>query len=165
MELLEPPPTGEAARLLRAIGVRHVVIRTDTGWPEVARFGEERIVEVPAGEGALPVTGGAPQATLWAADGIVVDNGKPRAMKGVVFELSEAPWIAAPRVESSDDGTTWTALPAAAASLADATLSLMRDPRHGRGAVRFAPVTARYLRLDPRLPARSLALGVLPASP
>jgi hypothetical protein len=164
MELLEPPPNEEAARLLRAVGVRHVVIRADTGWPEKARFGEERIVEIPAGGGALPVTGGTPQATLWTAEGIVVDTGRPTLMGGVAFELSEAPWIAAPRVESSDDGATWTALPAAA-SLADATLSLMRDPRHGRGAVRFAPVTARYLRLDRRLPARPTALGVLPASP
>ena len=40
----------------------------------------------------------------------------------------------------------------------------MRDPRHGRGAVRFAPTTARYLRLDPRLPARPAALGILPGN-
>jgi hypothetical protein len=49
----------------------------------------------------------------------------------------------------------------ATASLADATLSLMKDPRHGRGEVRFAPQTARFLRLDPRLPARA---GILETS-
>jgi hypothetical protein len=162
MELLEPPPSEEAARLLRAVGVRHVVIRMDTAWPERARFGDERIVEVPPGEGAQPVAGGAPQATVWTGDGIVVDAGRSVTIEGVAFELSEAPWLAAPRVEASTDGAAWTPLPAVA-SLADATLSLMRDPRHGRGSVRFAPVTARYLRLDPRLPARPGALGLRPA--
>jgi hypothetical protein len=164
MELLEPPPTEEAARLLRAIGVRHVVVRMDTGWPERARFGEERIVEVPAGDGARPATAGTPQATLWTPDGIIVDTGRSSPIEGVVFVPSEAPWIEAPRVESSDDCAAWTALPASA-SLADATLSLIQDPRQGKGTVRFAPTTARYLRLDPRLPARPTALGVLPASP
>jgi hypothetical protein len=162
MELLEPPPGEEAARLLRSIGVRHVVVRTATAWPEAARFGEERIAEVPPGDTARAVAAGKPEPTLWAADGIVVDLGSPQATSGVTFELSEAPWIATPRVEASADGTGWTAL-AATASLADATLSLMRDPRHGRGAVLFAPITARYLRLDRRLPARAAALGVLPA--
>jgi hypothetical protein len=162
MELLEPPPGEEAARLLRALGVRHVVVRVDTGWPEQARFGDERIVEVPPGEGAQTVPDGTPQATVWTPDAILVDAGRAVTIEGVVFELSEAPWIATPRVEASTDGAAWTALPAAA-SLADATLSLMRDPRHGRGAVSFAPTPARYLRLDPRLPARAGALGLLRA--
>jgi hypothetical protein len=159
MELLEPPPGEEAARLLRAVGVRHVVIRADTAWPERARFGEARIVEVPPGEGAQTVSDGTPQATVWTADAILVDAGRSMTIEAVVFEPSEAPWMAAPRVEVSTDGANWTPLPAAA-SLADATLSLMRDPRHGRGAVRFAPTAARYLRLDPRLPARQGALGL-----
>ena len=82
----------------------------------------------------------------------------------MTFELSESPWIAAPRVESSIDGTAWTRV-IATASLADATLSLMRDPRHGRGAVRFAPTRGRYLRLDPRLPARAGPLEGLSGTP
>ena len=41
-----------------------------------------------------------------------------------------------------------------AASLADATLSLYRDPRHARGEIRFPPVRARLLRVD-SAPARS----------
>jgi hypothetical protein len=62
-------------------------------------------------------------------------------------------------VALSIDHRMWTEMEAAA-SLADATLSLMRDPRHGQGELRFAPVRARYLRLDPRLPARPGPLQV-----
>jgi hypothetical protein len=164
MELLEPPPGEEAARLLRAVGVRHVVTRDDVPWPEAARFGGERIVEVPPGEPARPAAAGLPQPTLWTADGIVVDTGTSATVTGLTFELSEATWIASPRVESSADGATWTAV-AATASLADATLSLMQDPRHGRGEVRFPPTVGRYFRLDPRLPARPGALQVLSATP
>jgi len=164
MELLEPPPGEEAARLLRAIGVRHVVIRTDTGWPEVARFGEERIVEVPPGDAARPVAGGRPRPTLWTTEGIVVDTGSSPAAAGVTFELSEAAWIAEPRVQFSADGAAWTDI-AATASLGDATLSLMLDPPHGRGSVRFAPTTGRYVRLDPRLPARPGTLHVIGVVP
>ena len=50
----------------------------------------------------------------------------------------------------------------ASSSLADATLALYRDPRHGRGEVRFAPRAARFLRLDPGLPARAGALEIGP---
>jgi hypothetical protein len=164
MELLEPPPGEEAARLLRAIGVRHVVSRAETGWLEVARFGDERIAEVPAGGSARVVEPGTPCATLWTPGGIVIDLGGSNTAAGVTFEPSDAPWIAAPRAESSADGDTWTAL-SATASLADATLALMRDPVHGRGAVRFAPQAGRYLRLDARLPARPGALGLLAETP
>jgi hypothetical protein len=160
MELLEPSPGEEAARLLRAVDVRHVVSRMETGWPEVARFGEERIAEVPPGDAARAVTGGTSQPTLWAKDGIVVATGTSKAVAGVAFELSEADWIGEPRVQISPDGATWTDI-AATASLADATLSLMRDPPHGRGAVRFAPVSGRFIRLDPRLPARPGTLEVV----
>ncbi len=57
------------------------------------------------------------------------------------------------------DGATFEPV-AAGASLADATLSLYRDPRHGRGEVRFAPRDVLFLRLDPALPARAGALEV-----
>jgi hypothetical protein len=153
MELLDPPPAEEAARFLRSVGVRHVVMREEPPWPEAARFGEERIAEVPPGDAARPAAAGKPQPTLWTAEGIVVDTGRSAVATGITFELSEGPWIASPRVESSADGATWTPLPAAA-SLADATLSLLQDPRHGRGEVRFPPTAGRYFRLDPRLPAR-----------
>ena len=66
-----------------------------------------------------------------------------------------------PRVEASVDGVEWEPLEARA-SLADATLSLYRDPRHARGEVRFAPREVRLLRLDPRLPARKGALEIGP---
>lgn len=160
MELLQPPLTEEAARLLRAMGVRHVVSRTDLPWPEAARPGGDRIAELPAGEAARAVEGGVPQPTLWTPEGPVVDTGAARRLEGVSFELDESAWIAQPRVEVSDDGQAWSGV-TAHASLADATLSLVRDPRHGRGAVRFAPVTTRYLRLDPRLPVRQGPLHVL----
>jgi hypothetical protein len=164
MELLQPPLTEEAARLLRAIGVRHVVMRTDPPWPEVARVGEERIAEVPPGDLAKPVEAGRPLPTLWSPEGIVIDMGTPGTLEGVAFELDESPWIALPRVEVSADGRVWTDA-AAHASLADATLSLMRDPKHGRGAVRFPPTPARYVRLDPRLPARGGTLEALSGTP
>ncbi len=67
----------------------------------------------------------------------------------------------APGVEASLDGVAWEPVEARA-SLADATLSLYRDPRHGRGEVRFASRPIRFLRLDPRLPARPGALEVEP---
>jgi hypothetical protein len=78
----------------------------------------------------------------------------------VAFEASDAEWVAAPRVEASLDGVSWEAVEARS-SLADATLSLYRDPRHGRGEVRFASRRVVALRLDPRLPARggTLELG------
>jgi len=79
-----------------------------------------------------------------------------------VFEVSDAEWVARPRVEVSDDGLLWHALDATA-SLADATLSLYRSPTAGRGAIRFAPLTTRFLRVDSRLPARSGTLEVGPA--
>ena len=95
--------------------------------------------------------------TLWSPEGVTLDLGEARPIDRVVFEPSEADWVARPRVAVSIDKETWTDVDAAA-SLADATLSLMEDPRHGRGELRFAPCTARYVRLDPRLPARPGAL-------
>jgi hypothetical protein len=41
----------------------------------------------------------------------------------------------------------------------------MLDPRHGRGAALFAPTAGRYLRLDPRLPARAAPMDVLFGGP
>jgi hypothetical protein len=85
----------------------------------------------------------------------------PRTVERVAFELSDAPWVAPPIVEASLDGVLFEPVDARA-SLADATLSLYRDPRRGRGEVRFSPREARFLRLDPRLPARPGALEVGP---
>jgi hypothetical protein len=104
------------------------------------------------------------QPTLWTPEGLVIDTGRTSLVQGVAFELDESPWIASPRVEVSPDGRAWTEV-RAHASLADATLSLLRDPRRGRGAVVFAPTAARYLRLDPRLPARAEPLELLPGAP
>jgi hypothetical protein len=60
---------------------------------------------------------------------------------------------------ASFDGVAWEQLDARA-SLADATLSLMRDPRNGRGQIVFTRREARYLRLGPRVPARRGVLEV-----
>lgn len=90
-----------------------------------------------------------------------MDLGVEREVSGLGFELSEAPWVEEPEVQISADGRTWTAIPARA-SLAEATLALYADPRHGRGAVRFAPVATRFVRLDVRLPARPVPMEVLP---
>jgi hypothetical protein len=82
---------------------------------------------------------------------------------GLVFELADGPWVAAPRLQRSLDGKAWEDLEATA-SLADATLSLYRDPRRGRGALRFAPVEARFLRVLPEVPVRPGVLEVLPSA-
>jgi hypothetical protein len=43
----------------------------------------------------------------------------------------------------------------ARASLADATLALLRDPQHGDGEVTFPRVTARFVRVALAVPVRS----------
>jgi hypothetical protein len=163
MELLQEPLGEDALRLLRAVGVSDVVARSDEALPLQARFTEERIYAVPAGAAAAPVSPGTASPTLWSADGITLDLGEARPVERVAFEVSDADWIARPRVAVAVDTQTWTEVEATA-SLADATLSLIKDPRHGRGEVRFAPQTARYVRLDRRLPARPGTLGAPAAS-
>jgi hypothetical protein len=162
MELLQEPLGDDALRLLRAVDVRDVVARRDEALPLAVRFGEDRIYGVPPGEAATVVGAGGPAPTLWSAEGLLLDLGEARLVERVAFEVSDADWVARPRVAVSLDHQSWTDVEATA-SLADATLSLMRDPRHGRGEVRFAATNARYIRLDPRLPARPAALEVSPA--
>ncbi len=151
----------EALRFLRAVSVRHVVARHPLALPERAGFGDERIYEVTDGPAARVVTPGQAVATLWTHSGPTLDLGRPRRVDGIVFELDDREWKAHPRIEASLDGRVWQAVEARA-SLADATLSLYRDPRHGRGAVTFAPLEARFLRLDPDVPARHGALEIRP---
>ncbi len=155
MERLEGTLDADALRYLRAIGVRHVVSPDpQPQLVEAARFGADVVYEVPAGEAAARPAVGEPTPTLWEPSGsATIDLGSPRRIERASFELSDAPWLARPRLEHSQDGRTWEPL-AAQASLADAILGLLADPRHGRGEVRFAPVTTRFLRFDPALPAR-----------
>jgi hypothetical protein len=159
MELLEGPVGEEPLRLLRAIGVTHIVSRGPHPLPVAAGFDDERVYAVTPGEMARSVAAAAPVPTLWSRDALLVDLGRTTTVDRVTFELSEAPWVARPWLEVSTDGRAWTSVEATA-SLADATYSLMRDPRHGPGEVRFAPQPARYFRLDPRLPAGLGPLGV-----
>jgi hypothetical protein len=173
MELFEHGVGEEGLRFLRAVGVRHVVAPAPAGPDTPARdlaldgltpgagAGEERVLEVTSGPAAGVVREGEPVATRWTPIGTVITLGEPRTVGRVAFELSDAPWIARPSVRASLDGTTWETLEASA-SLADATLSLYRDPRHGRGEVRFAPRPLRFLRLEAPLPARP---GVLEVGP
>jgi len=143
MELLQEPLGEDALRWLRAVDVRDVVVS-----------GADRIDTVPPGDAAAVVGPGTPAPTVWSAEAVIVDLGEPRPVERVVFEVGDADWIARPRVAVSPEGQTWADVEATA-SLADATLSLMSDPRHGRGEVRFAPQTARFIRLNARLPARA----------
>jgi hypothetical protein len=130
----------------------------------VAAFDGERVDALGDGPRALPVEPADPVPTRWTAGGAVLALGEPRTVGRVAFELSDAPWIARPSSRSRS-----TASPGSRsrpeASLADATLSLYLDPRRGRGEVRFAPRPARFLRLDPGLPARPGALEVGEAPP
>ncbi len=160
MELLEGPLEGEALAFLRALGVKHLVTRDRRELPLAARFDAELIYEItdgPLAVAARTAGAGQPQATLWTAEGAVADLGEPSPVSCLSFELDDRPWLARPRVELSEDGRAWTRVEAAA-SLAGAALALYRDPRHGRGEVCWPPRPARFVRLDPGLPARQ---GVL----
>jgi hypothetical protein len=166
MELLEHGLDDEALRFLRAVGVRHVTTPRPTpaaevpqGLREVARFERERVLELGEGPVAQAVQPAESTPTRWSSSGIVLTLKETRRVGRVGFELSDAPWIARPRVEASLDGSSWEPVEATA-SLADATLSLYRDPKHGRGSISFAPRPVRFLRLDARLPARGGAIEV-----
>jgi hypothetical protein len=151
----------EGLRFLRAVDVRHIVSREALDLPVVAAFDRETVYEVTDGPAASVVTPGEPAPTLWKADSATVDLGAVRRVSGLVFELGDGPWPEGPRVGVSLDGQTFEEVEAHA-SLADATVSLYRDPRHARGSLRFAPREARLLRIDRALPIRPGALEVVP---
>jgi hypothetical protein len=161
MELLAREPLGEEGFcFLRAVGVRHLVSRRPLDAPLVAELEGRSVYEVPPGDVAHAVEPAEPAATRWDAEGILVDLQRPRTIAGVTFEIADAEWVSRPVVRVSTDGRTWEDV-AAEASLPDAVVSLYRDPRGGRGAIRFAPRVARFVRLQVRLPARRGALEVL----
>jgi hypothetical protein len=160
MELLNVGSSSDAPRFLRAVGVIEVVASDDRSWPLLARFGGQRVYAVPAGEVAHEPPSGRSVPTLWSSAGALVDFGRPVRLSALIFELSDDPWLATPEVGVSDDGSTWRAV-GGRASLADATLSLYRDPRHGIGAVVMPPTSARYVRVGPGLPARRTSLAIV----
>jgi hypothetical protein len=159
MELLTAPAGEDALRLLRAVDVRHVVARAPLGLPLAVQAGEDRIYEVPPGEAARVPAGGEAVPTLWGDDGVVADLGSVRPVQAVLFEVSDAPWVVAPTVAISAGGGHWQTVPARA-SLADATLGLLKDPRHALAEVVFPAVSARQVRLPPEIPARPGLLRV-----
>jgi hypothetical protein len=159
MERLTAPAGEDALRLLRALDVRHVVAREGLPLPVAFAGADERVYEVPSGPAAAVPAPGEAVATVWTAVGVIADLGAPRPVESVVFEVSDAPWVDAPAVEVSSDGVSWTPV-AARASLADAVLSLLRDPRHGVGEVTFPRVNARFVRLPVDVPARTGPLRV-----
>ncbi len=159
MELLARPLGEDGFRFLRAVDVTQIVTREPVEAPVAAVLDEVRIHDVPPGALARVVERGEPVATLWGREGVLIDLGGERSIGGVVFEIADAEWVSRPRVRVSADGREWEDVPAEA-SLPDAVLSLYRDPRAARGEVRFGPRVTRFVRLDPRLPARPGALEV-----
>jgi hypothetical protein len=151
----------EALRFLRAVGVGEVVSRVPQDLPVAASFGEETVYSVPPGPVAEVVEAGTPETTLWTREAAIVDLGEARLVDGIVFLVGDAPWPQHPPVAASLDGKDWEVIEATA-SVADATLSLYRDPREGRGAVRFAPREVRFVRLGRSLPLREGALESRP---
>ena len=151
----------EGLRFLRAVDVRHVVSQAELDLPVAAAFDGETVFDVPAGASASVVEPAEAVPTRWTAGHALVDLGEVRRVSGIVFPVGDGPWPRRPRVQVSDDGQEWEAVEATA-SLADATLSLYRDPRRGRGAVVFAPREARLVRIDRSLPMQVGALEVIP---
>ncbi len=129
----------EGLRFLRAVDVRHVVSAVALDLPVAAAFDGESVFDVPVGPSASVVDPGEATPTRWTARHAIVDLGQVRLVSGIVFPVGDGPWPPQPRVQVSDDGAQWEEVEATA-SLADATLSLYRDPRRGsRGsAVRSA---------------------------
>jgi hypothetical protein len=160
-ELLSGGVDPEALRLLRATGVTEVVSEVSLPLPVESRAGRETVYAVPPGEAAREVPRGTPVPSLWGPHGIVADLGQAAPVSGVVFELGDGPWEAAPEVALSEDGISWTRVPAKA-SLADAALGLSRDPQGARGEIRFERGRARFVRLDPGVPAADGILGIEP---
>jgi len=150
----------EGLRFLRAVDVRHVVSSVALDLPMAAAFEEENVFDVPAGPAASVVAPGEAAPTRWTAGHAIVDLGEVRPATGIVFEVGDGPWPRRPSVQVSDDGLEWEEVEATA-SLADATLSLYRDPRGGRGAVVFAPRETRLVRIGRSLPMRLGTLEVV----
>jgi len=161
LELLDGPTTEEGLRFLRAVGVTQVVAREPLPLPQQARFGDERVYGVPAGDAASVVAPGRAVPSLWDGRGPVADLGQATRVAAIGCTLGDGPFLPRPRLEASLDGTRWEEA-LARASLADATLSLYRDPRGGLAEVRFPPREALLLRLDARFPCRPGTLWVKP---
>jgi hypothetical protein len=130
MELLTAPGGEDALRLLRAIDVRHVVAREAFPARRLRGRGGARLRGAFRSRRRRAVAGEA-VPTVWTSAGVIADLGRaPRRVRRV-RDVGRALGGGA-RGRGLDDGVSWTPV-AARASLADATLSLLRDPRHGVG--------------------------------
>ena len=138
-----------------------MVSRDDHQLPLRARFGEERIYGVPGGDVAGAISPGRAVPVVWRGDGPILDLGEVTRLEAIAFEIGDGAWIERPHLSFSADGRRWEAV-LGTASLADAVLSLCRDPRHGQGEVRLPVRVTRFVQLDPRLPVRFGSLWVRP---
>jgi hypothetical protein len=166
MELLAGPLDAEAFSFLRATGVRQVASRQPLPLALAAEAEGWAVYEVPPeGPPAAPVvaTPGIPAAVVWGGGAIRLDLGGTRPVQGLVFVVSDAPWVARPRVEASVDGGAWTRMDARA-SLAAAAVGLYANPGEGLGEVVFPTVDARFVRVSSDLPAVPGAIWARPSS-
>ncbi len=161
LDLLGGPLDEEGKRFLRAVGVRHVVARDADDLPMVADFGRDRVFEVTPGPAAAVVEAAEPAPTRWTRPARSWISASLAGRAGSSSSSTAGPGPTAlassPRATGGSGTTSRREL-----SLADATLSLYRDPRHGRAALRFAPREARFLRVGREVPLRPGALEILP---
>lgn len=148
-DALEDPASEDALRLLRGLGVRHLVARRELPLPEPARFGAERVFVVPPGVAARSSPAPSRDApALWSGDGFVIDLGEPRRVERIRFEIGDAVPGPPPRVFLSDDGVEFRAV-AARLDIAAAILALAESPRRAFGELRLlAPQAARFARVE-----------------
>jgi hypothetical protein len=144
-EALEPADSPDALRFLRAVGVSELLSRDELSLPLVERIGGERVYAVPAGAAASPPRPALARPTLHSRDGALVDLGREQPVARLTFRPAPGGW-SRPRLLAAGEDAVFSELPLAI-SLADAALSLAREPLAGRVELRFAPRTARYLRL------------------
>jgi len=143
-EALEPADSPDAQRFLRAVGVSELLSPVELALPLVQRIGDERLYAVTPGEAARPPRPAEPQPTLHAHDEALLDLGRERVVARLCFR--PAPGWSRPRLFAAGEEASFSELPLEI-SLADAALSLVREPLAGRVELRFAPRRARYLRL------------------
>ncbi|MGE0455160.1 MAG: hypothetical protein AB7O37_08355 [Vicinamibacteria bacterium] len=144
-EALEPADAPDALRFLRAAGVTELLSHDELALPLLLRAGDERVYAVPPGPAAEPPRPAEARPTLHAGEAVLVDLGRERRVARVCFRPAPGGW-SRPRLLAAGEDAVFGEVPLEI-SLADAALSLAREPLAGRVELRFAPRRARYLRL------------------